>query len=887
MRKDLVEKIRKNLPFKLTFLLLIFIVSSSALFFTGCKKKENKPTAPKTVTVNFVDYDGTLLLAKSVQSGTVPMYDKELPTRADEQGYRYEFSGWSIGEVVYSSLPKVYKNTVFKAAYNQSQAIYKITFIVDGESTVKNYNYNEMPSYDGETSFVKDGNLIEITGWDKPFTAAKADETYTAIIKKTSSGRVKFIVEGEEIVLSYPMGSVPKYFGTPYKKAGKNVTYEFKGWKLKGSDTVYTGDLPRLTTDGVEYEAVFTEVKLQVKVKFINEDKNVLSEENYYCGETPEYSGNTPTKQEDEQYSYKFIGWSIGDTLYKTLPQANEDLTFTATYEKVLKSYLLTIIYDKDGETTQKTEYVFYGDLYDIESPEIDGYTPDKASVKGYMTEDTTVTVTYSSVLKWDGTSVAEGYESGTGTKEDPYIIKTAAQLKYMQTVNSGADKQQYSKDVYYKLVSNLDMSAAFWTPIAHRSAFTNYNWSYFAGVFDGDGHIIKINCQNASVFGVGLFEGVSGTVKNLTVTGDISSSSRAGGIAYSLGAGGILDNVKSYVNVNSSGDYVGGIVGMTVGGATIKNSINYGNVVSTADKITGGVGGIVGNTSGVTVTNCINYGNITAYGRAAGIVGAFFTASELNIEDCANYGVITTEYNGSAGIISYASKGSGIIKNCYNYSPITGATYTGGIAGLTECLDIQSCFNKGIVKGTTHVGGIAGKVTQGDVTSCENRATVYGKGSSVGGVVGTISVTTKAVYVTDCKNYGFVNNTSTSQNSVTGGIAGRVEGKTVNDVLVYATVTGSENYGYVKANKNYVGGIVGALNGGVVNSCTNNGKVYSDGVNVGGIAGSNYGYGAVKNSTNNGDILGGGTVGKICGQLTSTSTQENCTEGGTANIID
>ena len=886
MRKDSVEKTRKNLPFKLTFLLLIFIVSSSVLFFTGCKKKENKPE-PKTVTVNFVDYDGTLLLAKSVQSGTVPTYDKELPAREVEQGYKYEFSGWSTGEVVYSSLPKVYKNTVFKATYSQSRAIYKITFIIDGESTVKDYNYNEIPSYDGEISFVKDGYLIEITGWDKPFTAAKADETYTAIIKKTSSGRVKFIVEEEEIVLSYPMGSVPEYFGTPYKKAGKNVTYEFKGWKLKGSDTVYTGDLPKLTADGVEYEAVFTAVKLQVKVKFINEDKNLLSEENYYCGETPLYSGNTPVKQEDEQYLYKFIGWSIGDTLYKTLPQAYEDLVFTATYEKVLKSYLLTIIYDKGGELTQKTEYVFYGDLYDIASPEIDGYIPDKSSVKGYMTEDATIKVKYNSVLKWDGTSVATSYESGTGTKEDPYIIRTAAQLKYMQTVNSGADKQQYSKGVYYKLVSDLDMSAAFWTPIAHRSAFTNYNWSYFAGVFDGGGHIIKIDCQNASVFGVGLFEGVSGTVKNIIVTGNISSSSRAGGIAYTLGAGGIFDNVKSYVDVNSSGDYVGGMVGMAANGATIKNSINYGKVVSTADKISGGVGGIVGNAFGITVTNSINYGNITAYGRAAGIVGAFFTSAELNIEDCANYGVITTGYNGSAGIIAYASKGSGKIKNCHNYSPITGATYTGGIAGLTECLDIQSCYNKGIIKGTTHVGGIAGKITQGDVTSCENRATVYGKGSSVGGVVGTISVTTKAVYLSDCKNYGFVNNVSASQNSVTGGIAGRAEGKTVNDVLVNATVSDCENHGYVKANKNYVGGIVGALNGGVVNSCTNSGKVYSEGVNVGGIAGSNYGYGAVKNSTNGGDVSGGGTVGKICGQLTSTSTQENCTEGGTTNIID
>ena len=44
----------------------------------------------------------------------------------------------------------------------------------------------------------------------------------------------------------------------------------------------------------------------------------------------------------------------------------------------------------------------------------------------------------------WDG-SVAESFDSGTGTEDDPYIIKTAEQLAYLaQYVNSGAMYMAY-----------------------------------------------------------------------------------------------------------------------------------------------------------------------------------------------------------------------------------------------------------------------------------------------------------------------------------------------------------------------------------------------------------------------------------------------------------
>ncbi len=882
------EKIRnfysKKLP-SVLFYLLVFTFLLSFCTFYGCKKGGNDKPGSETVTVNFTDYDGTLLLAKTVKKGSVPVYDNSIPEREDENGVRFTFVGWNADGTVYKNLPAVSKNTVFTATYSEAAATYTVTFIVDGEATEKTYSYNEIPFYEGETSFIKNGIYIEITGWNKTFAAVKSDVTYTAIIKKTSSAEIKFIVESESLTLSFPVGSIPRFYGTPYKKADETVSYEFAGWKAKDG-TIYSGDLPKVSADGAEYEAVFKEVKKSVKVRFLNET-TFLSETSVFYGETPEYSGETPVKAETDEYYYDFIGWSLNGTVYKTLPAVYDDVAFTATYKKTLKSYLLTVIYVKNGEKISKTsEYIFYGDIYDITSPDIIGYSPDKPSVMGYMTENATVTVSYTPVSVWDGSAVSDVYESGSGSKEDPYIIKTAAQLKYMQKQNSGAAKQQYSSGKYFRLEADLDMSAAFWTPIANRGSFTNYSWSYFAGTFDGNGHSIKISAENDKANALGLFEGISGTVKNLTVYGSVSSLSRAGGIAYTLGSGGILENVYNYAKITSSGDYVGGIVGMAANGSVIKNSTNYGTVTSSAAKITGGVGGIVGNAFGITVSGCVNYGGVSSFGRAGGIIGAFFTAAAINISNCINYGIILTKSNGSAGIISYASKGTGKIENCYNYSPVSGTGYTGGIAGLNECLEVSSCKNKGIIKGTVYVGGIVGKITEANLDLCENRGTVYGSGSSIGGIAGAAQVTAKPFTVSKSNNYGSVYNESSSLNSVTGGVTGRTDGRNVDGVLIRATVYECVNYGLVKANKNYVGGVSGAVNGGVTDKSENRGEVYSEGVYVGGIAGSNYGYGAVKNCINYAMVTGGGSVGQICGQLTSTSSSENCSEKGSFRLI-
>ena len=64
----------------------------------------------------------------------------------------------------------------------------------------------------------------------------------------------------------------------------------------------------------------------------------------------------------------------------------------------------------------------------------------------------------------WDG-SVATAFESGDGTKNDPFVIKTAAQLAFLAAeVNSGADYN----GKYVSMESNLDLNHLEWTPIGN-----------------------------------------------------------------------------------------------------------------------------------------------------------------------------------------------------------------------------------------------------------------------------------------------------------------------------------------------------------------------------------------------------------------------------------
>ena len=67
-------------------------------------------------------------------------------------------------------------------------------------------------------------------------------------------------------------------------------------------------------------------------ITFVDEDGTVLQESEVAAGRTPEYTGDTPTKKEDKNYTYTFAGWN------PEITTVTDDTVYTATYTKKKKS---------------------------------------------------------------------------------------------------------------------------------------------------------------------------------------------------------------------------------------------------------------------------------------------------------------------------------------------------------------------------------------------------------------------------------------------------------------------------------------------------------------------------------------------------------------------
>ena len=180
-------------------------------------------------------------------------------------------------------------------------------------------------------------------------------------------------------------------------------------------------------------------------------------------------------------------------------------------------------------------------------------------------------------------------FESGTGTKEDPYIIANGEQFAKIADYNSSC----------FKLSSDISLSSSY------------YRIDEFKGHLDGDNHIIKTDA--------GLFDYNYGTISNCIIN---YAGTSAGG--YNFGT--ICNmNIEGEINgcttltarVNASKAYkCGGICGSNSCGKIVKcqNNITFYNDSYLNFEPTSTVfimiGGIVGDNFG-EIDKCLNYGNI------------------------------------------------------------------------------------------------------------------------------------------------------------------------------------------------------------------------------------------------------------------------------------
>ena len=237
----------------------------------------------------------------------------------------------------------------------------------------------------------------------------------------------------------------------------------------------------------------------------------------------------------------------------------------------------------------------------------------------------------------WDGVTTTEPAKDADGA----YMIGTAAELAWFaQAVNEG----QYALNAV--LTADIDLENEPWTPIGNNTAATTTGEVMYKGVFNGQGHVVKNLYINNADSKQGLFSYVGGTVKNLGVTGSVTTTGKyAGGIVGYLSSGKV-ENCYSAVTV-SAAQNAGGIVGGGHANTTISYCYNAGDVTTSGARVGGIVScAAVGFTNGPKLDNCCNIGSVRGTSFVGGIASinkaSCFGANLYYLNTCikaTNYG--------------------------------------------------------------------------------------------------------------------------------------------------------------------------------------------------------------------------------------------------------
>ena len=252
--------------------------------------------------VKFVNYDNTVLYETDVESGSSVYYPYENPTRPSDDRYGYRFIGWD------ESLLSVVSDTTFVAQYERTNIKYKVYFYDYDEKLL----YTDQVFYGGNARYLgpdlvgpdcDEGYHYEFDSWSGPINDITQN---TSVIASYKLVQDKFAVsyynwDNENLYtdeVTYGESSV--YLGPKPHRPSDNVhSYVFVGWD---KDT-------RVVTEDMSVYALYEESDPDCTVTFKNWDYEVLEVQTVHFGESVEYSGEEPTRPDDDMYTYTFVGW--------------------------------------------------------------------------------------------------------------------------------------------------------------------------------------------------------------------------------------------------------------------------------------------------------------------------------------------------------------------------------------------------------------------------------------------------------------------------------------------------------------------------------------------------------------------------------------------------
>jgi hypothetical protein len=226
-----------------------------------------------------------------------------------------------------------------------------------------------------------------------------------------------------------------------------------------------------------------------------------------------------------------------------------------------------------------------------------------------------------------------------------------------------------------YYLINDIDCSeAAGWNgglgfdPVGNTTAAFN-------GTFNGSGfRIYNLVINRSSTDYNGLFGLINSnsTIANLTIDSVIINGSMFTGSLVGYNDGGMITNVQSSGDINSTNAGTGGLVGYNIKGM-ILDSHSSGSVKGTTET-----GGLVGLNDNGNLTNSTSDADVDSTGNyTGGLVGR---VNNGFINNCHSSGTVKSSGDSVGGLVGENIDGSVI--NSTNGGSVSGANRVGGLIG-------------------------------------------------------------------------------------------------------------------------------------------------------------------------------------------------------------
>ena len=301
-------------------------------------------------------------------------FGTEITAPEDPVKEGYSFDGWE--PEIPETMPAQDLTVTAKWTVNE----YTITFDTDGGSEIDPITQDFGTEITSPEDPVKEGYTFN--GWEPEIPETMPAQDLTVTAKWTiNSYNVSFELNGHGTE-NIPEDQIIEYNGyaTNPDPIPTDPEYELVGWYTEngyneiGEDT---GDWSAENIFDFENTRITEDTKLYARwrvrfysVTFVDED-GVTEFENehpdgYTYNDALEYNGETPYKDEGEQYTYVFAGWNDGTTTYEAdpdndylveLPNVTADVTYTAVYQ--ISEYKISVIVPKAGITIWVDEEAF------------------------------------------------------------------------------------------------------------------------------------------------------------------------------------------------------------------------------------------------------------------------------------------------------------------------------------------------------------------------------------------------------------------------------------------------------------------------------------------------------------------------------------------------